>query len=480
MTFSYSVDGKNILDHIAIPLKQGSFIILTGVENQAFSLIGGIVAGLFPLGHEEQVPRLEELIHIFKGTLELKEGMLPDSRAYLGPDPEKHLLFSRVDEEVGARPALSANPDAVLARFLLPAGFKNRRISSLSGGEKMRLALAIAFSKRADCTVLHGVVPWLDNDGRQCLLREIETAKREQRSVLFLEQEIDGYRQLADCVLLFDGNTLKNSEQDAELGRGEGMLRIRRVIRAQFREPEKVESAVEFKDVDFSYRDTDSSSFHLDGLSFRLKSSCMYGLIGDNGAGKSTIANLILRLLKPSRGDIYIHGKPLVEMGRKDIMEQICYMSQFPEQQIMLSNVHQYRDRIQKQGNDLSLKLLDSCFNTERNYPLSVLTPLEMKLLTLASSVTEKTRLLIIDEPTWGIDSHGLHRLLDFVSTIVAALAEPTLLVITHDYALIQSLGAVLLRLGKDGLVFGQKQQDDAPHGGVSRGDVTRDRGSSA
>ena len=114
MTFTYRVDENTLLKDIEIPLQQSSFVILTGVENQAFSLIGGIVAGLFPLSHDEQVPRLEELIRIFKGTLELKEGRLPDSTVYLGPDPEKHLLFSRVDEEVGARPALSGSLEAVL------------------------------------------------------------------------------------------------------------------------------------------------------------------------------------------------------------------------------------------------------------------------------------------------------------------------------------------------------------------------------
>jgi energy-coupling factor transport system ATP-binding protein len=464
MTFSYSVDGKSILDSVTIPLKQNSFIILTGVENQAFSLIGGIVAGLFPLGHEEQVPRLEELIHIFKGTLEIKEGRLPNSRAYLGPDPEKHLLFSRVDEEVGARPAVCANPDAVLARFELPGGFKYRRISSLSGGEKMRLALAIAFSKSAECTVLHGVVPWLDKDGKQCLLREIEIAKSEHRTVLLLEQEIEGLRHLADCVRFFDGKTLKSTVQDAQLIHGEETRRAVHVIRAHYKEHGTGVCAVEFKDIDFRYNDAESSGFHIDKLSFRLESSCMYGLIGDNGAGKSTIANLILRLLRPSGGHIYIHGSPLQSMGRKEIMEQICYMSQFPEQQIMLSSVHQYRNRMKKRGSDLSLELLDSCFDTKRDYPLSLLTPLEMKLLTLASSVTEKTRLLILDEPTWGIDSNGLNRLLEYVSTMLSALAEPTLLIITHDVALIQSLGAVLLRLKQDGLITRQQQWDSAAY----------------
>jgi ABC-type Mn2+/Zn2+ transport system ATPase subunit len=386
MTFTYSLDDKPILEDIQIPLKPGTFIILTGVENQAFSLIGGIVAGMFPLGHDEQVPRLEELIRIFKGTLELSEGSLPGSTVYLGPDPEKHLLFSRIDEEVGVRSGLMERPESVLALFHLPQSFIERRISSLSGGEKMRLALAIAFSKRADCTVLHGVVPWLDGDGKECLIEEIEIARKNGRLVLLLEQEIDSLQKYADGVLFFDGQTLHDSKTAPPHRLGEQIQQVSQVVKGQLSAKERDESAVEFKSVDFRYDGTGQEGFQLKNLSFELKGSRIYGLIGDNGTGKSTIANLILRLEKPMDGEIYLHGRPLGSMSRKDIMERVCYVSQFPEQHITLSSVQQYRQRMEKRGNTLSRDLLDRYFDRSRAYPLSILSPLELKILSLASS----------------------------------------------------------------------------------------------
>ena len=453
MTFTYSVDGKNILTDIEIPLQHNSFIILTGVENQAFSLIGGIVAGLFPLSHNEQVPRLEELIRIFKGTLELQEGRLPDSTVYLGPDPEKHLLFSRVDEEVCARPSLHPNPESVLALFGLSKGFQERRISSLSGGEKMRLALAIAFSRKAECTVLHGVIPWLDRDGKQCLLNEIEAARYDGRAVLLLEQEIESMKTFADCILFFNGQSLNSAASAHEARLGDEIKRVSRSVALRFDEKNRVDCTVEFRDVDFRYDEPDRHGFYLDNLSFQLKCSHIYGLIGDNGTGKSTIANLILRLLKPVRGEIFINGRLLESMSRNDIMEQVCYMSQFPEQQIMLSSVQQYRQRMENRGNTLSIELIDSYFHTSKDYPVSILSPLEMKVLALATSVSIGTGLLILDEPTWGIDSTGLKRLLEFLNRIVKALTEPTLLIITHDYSLMKLMDAIVLQLNRDGLM---------------------------
>ena len=460
MIFTYKLDDKPILQDIEIPLQQSSFVILTGVENQAFSLIGGIVAGLFPLGHDEQVPRLEELIRIFKGTLELKEGNLPGSTVYLGTDPERHLLFSRVDEEVGARPALSESPEAVLALFHLPQSFLERRISSLSGGEKMRLALAIAFSKRAECTVLHGVVPWLDDDGKKCLLKEIETARSEGRDVLLLEQEIDSLKTYADRVLFFNGQSLNSSTKAIEVRFGEEVQRASQVVKSQFSEKGGDDYAVEFRAVDFRYDEAEQQGFHLENLSFQLKNSRIYGLIGDNGTGKSTIANLILRLERPLHGEIFVHGRLLESMSRRDIMEQVCYVSQFPEQQIVLSSVQQYRYSMDKREGTLSIDLLDSYFDTLKAYPLSLLTQLEMKILTLASSVSERTRIVILDEPTWGIDSDGLKTLLMFLDRILQVLTEPTIVIITHDYSFIKLLGAVVLQLNQNGLLAEYRESE--------------------
>jgi ATPase subunit of ABC transporter with duplicated ATPase domains len=102
---------------------------------------------------------------------------------------------------------------------------------------------------------------------------------------------------------------------------------------------------------------------------------------------------------------------------------------------------------MEKRGNTLSIELLDSYFNATKDYPLSLLTPLEMKILSLASTISEKTGIILLDEPTWGIDSNGLETLLVFLDRILKVLTEPTLLVITHDHAFLKLLDAEVLQL---------------------------------
>jgi ABC-type Mn2+/Zn2+ transport system ATPase subunit len=463
MTFTYSVEDLILLDHITLPLEPGSLTLLTGIENQAFGLIGGVVSGLFPIDEAENIPYLEELVRVFTGTLEVSDGSLPEQAVYLGPDPERHLLFARVDEELSAQMGMKADPAAVLGRFHLEERFLERRISSLSGGEKMKLALSIAFSKKAPCTVLHGIVPWLDEDGRACLVHEISESLQDNRCVLVMEQEIGTLGPRADHVLDFDGKKL-HPHRDVHQSRLEGdIVQVCRRLGQLGKAESSADAAVTFRDVGFYYEVDGERGFELSHLSFILERSRTYALIGSNGAGKSTIANLILRLETPCEGSISLFEQPLESMSRRTIMERVCYVSQFPEQHITLSNVQQYRDRAERRNNPLSMRLLDGFFDPNEEYPLSQLTPLQMKVLSLASFVTGRTGLIILDEPTWGIDPTGLCRFLEYLSRAVQPLDAPSILIITHDIALVKLLGARIMRLEKTIMVQGEDSSVGEP-----------------
>jgi len=445
VVFSYRVGGDLLLEKVRIPVEEGGFILLTGKENTAFGFLGGVVAGVFPV-ERESVPRLDELVKYFMGTLDLHEGKIPDSAVYLGPDPEKHLLFSRVDEEIGAQLGRDEEPVSVLERFGLSPAFRERRIATLSGGEKMKLALSLAFAKSARCTVLHGIVPWLDGTGRELLLREIKKARERGGCVVVLEQETGQLDPLSDARFFFDGKTLSPRGPD-------GAKNSALENPSSFSMKEKFKgngnsgggSIVSFSNVDFGYPG-EEGEFRLNGISLELLPSRIYGLTGDNGTGKSTIARLMLRLETPESGSVRLLGDDLARLGRERIMDGISYVSQFPEQQITLSTALQYIERASKKGNTLSHETLSRYFK-EGEYPVSQLTPLDLKILTLGSSVNPRTKLIILDEPTWGMDGEGLSVLLHTITYIADRLEGASLFVISHDEVFMRNLGADLMRL---------------------------------
>ncbi len=449
MIFSYKVHNRLILKNITISLEPAKVILLTGDENRGFELLGGIVAGLFPVDVSDMVGHLEQLVRDLSGDLEIFEGSIPESSVYLGPDPERHLLFSRVDEEVYAQTGLRQNQNTVLGRFGLDASFAERRISTLSGGEKMRLALSVAFSRSVYCTVLHGVVPWLDIEGKKKLEEEIEKVRQKGGCVLILEQEIEGLLPIADDILYFKGDSIVPCDREKVAQRRESVRLILGRITQAVKKNRNMSELLQFSNVRFQYEKTLHDGFQLADISFSLQSSGVYGFIGDNGAGKSTIAKIIMGLESPVSGTVFFLGKNLKTIPRSDLVRSICYVGQFPEQQITLSTVDQYRKKACRAGNEISEALLRGYFDDEWRYPIAQLSTLDMKILCIAAFICEDTRLVILDEPTWGIDAEGESRLCEILLEIVSRVSGVSILIISHDQGFIRALNAQILRLDR-------------------------------
>lgn len=99
MRLSYEVEGQHLIESAFIPFNPSSINLITGVENQSFGLIGGIIAKLFPIQSVDELPCLQSIIRIYTGQLKMQNGELPKTATYVGIDPDRHLLFSTVKEE---------------------------------------------------------------------------------------------------------------------------------------------------------------------------------------------------------------------------------------------------------------------------------------------------------------------------------------------------------------------------------------------
>jgi energy-coupling factor transporter ATP-binding protein EcfA2 len=463
LIFTYGVNGTSLLERIAVPLAPERFLLITGVEDRGFGLVGGIIAGLFPIEKQETVPQIEALMDLFTGDLEVFEPGIPGGSVYLGPDPERHFLFSRVREEIFAHTGGRGDPGAVLGMFSLGKAFLQRRISTLSGGEKMKVALSIAFCGAFALIVLHGVLPWLDRPGKEILLREIVKAKGRGGCVVVLEQEIDDLIADADKLFYYDGTKIlayRSGFRSAGMRRVDTSAGLVLAAGSAASRSSGPPAVVAFDSVRFQYespkeggRGKDvsgsdgSEGFSLRDVSFALDSGKVYGLHGDNGSGKSTIAKLILRAEKAAGGAVFFLGKDVSTAAREELVRGICYVGQFPEQQITMSCVEDYRMKARRMKNPLAEELLGAYFRSGGSLPISLLTPLQLKLLILADSAASSTQLIMLDEPTWGIDPAGQADLLEALARIIRTAVSqgrmpPAILVISHDMRFLRSLGA--------------------------------------
>ncbi len=177
----------------------------------------------------------------------------------------------------------------------------------------------------------------------------------------------------------------------------------------------------------------------LSHLSLNLRLDICTGLIGRNGTGKTTFGLLLMGLLQPVDGNIYLNGKNLKDSPLHQIGSQIGYLFQNPRQQLFADTI------IDELLFPFTLQQTDSCevrkradrlltlFQLDQNRntnPLSLSTG-EQKRLVLAALMMNDPDYLILDEPTNGLDQESRGILGNLITERI--MMEKGLLLISHD-----------------------------------------------
>lgn len=148
----------------------------------------------------------------------------------------------------------------------------------------------------------------------------------------------------------------------------------------------------------------------VDGISLQIHPGEIYGLVGPDGAGKTTLIRLLTSILTPSSGEAWINGFNTVTQG-EEVKEQIGYMSQrfgLYNDLTVLENILFYADLYDIRGSERDSKL-------EQLLGFSNLTPFKNRLavnlsggmkqkLGLACALIHTPKVLFLDEPTNGVD----------------------------------------------------------------------------
>lgn len=177
-------------------------------------------------------------------------------------------------------------------------------------------------------------------------------------------------------------------------------------------------------------------------VELHVKKGEIYGFLGPNGAGKTTVMKMIMNLWKPTMGSVELFGKPLTPKSY-EVMRRIGSIIEFPtfyEHMTGEENLRmhcEYMGYYQHGSVEKALTMLDLTAAAKmpvKNYSLGM-----KERLGIARAILCKPELLILDEPTNGLDPAGMKQIRELLRTLSAEQGT-TIVVSSHILSEIESI----------------------------------------
>lgn len=210
---------------------------------------------------------------------------------------------------------------------------------------------------------------------------------------------------------------------------------------------------------------TDNLSKEYDGvyrvqeLDIRIKEGDIYGFLGPNGAGKSTTMKMLLGLVKPTSGTIEIMGKPFNEKNRRDILASVGSLIESPSYYGHLTGRENME--IIRRLLDLPKKNIEEAVHIVRmenqmekkvkNYSLGM-----KQRLGIAMALARFPKLLILDEPTNGLDPARHEEMRELIKMLPKQYGM-TVMISSHILSEIDQMATVVGIINQGCLIFQER-----------------------
>ncbi|MFC1693692.1 ABC transporter ATP-binding protein [Candidatus Latescibacterota bacterium] len=443
--------------HVAVMGKNGSgkttlALLLKGILRPS---LGNVVVDGFDAGKEDSRFEIMKRVGIVFQN--------PDD-TIVATTVERELAFGL--ENTGVPPQeIQERVDEMLNRFDLET-YRHTNPSHLSGGEKQRLALAAVMIMEPFHLILDEPTSLLDPWGREQILRWIRDSAQAGATIIHITQFAED-ALLADRLLVLDGSGISGDGSPEKILAGNQRFRtwVTGFSSSKFNDknrvsskgaeshtrctPVKSESTVTLSldTVTHRYdRGTPYEKTALSGVALELRSGSSTALMGAAGSGKTTLLEIAAGVTEPTEGRV-----------RVDTRIQRAMAFQFPEDQMFGDTVETYvafgpentgvpqselQDVVTCALEDVGLDA-ETCRDRD---PLT-LSGGEKRRAALAGVLAMNPDVLILDEPTAGLDWEGMEIVKAFLENYVKA--GGTLLFSTHDFEMASSLADRALVLDK-------------------------------
>ena len=479
LSFSYpTAKGRLSLDHVDLSIGRGEYVVLCGRSGSGkTTLLRQLKTVLAPAGKKSgQV--------LFDGV-PLDKVSDRDQASKIGfvmQDPDDQIVTDKVWHELAfGLESLGTDQKTMRARvaemacYFGIADWFHKDVATLSGGQKQLLNLASIMAMQPELLILDEPTSQLDPIAASDFLNTVRKINTELgTTVIITEHRLEDIFPYADRAIVMEGGKVIADGSPRSTGRllfeqGSPMfaamptpVRVyysalgqtapaencpltvregRNWLSSLYSQPiagsapkedsfEDAESVLSLKELWFRYEK--NSSDILRGVNAEVPKGTLYAIVGGNGAGKSTTLKAICGIVKPYRGKVSIFGKPFEKYASSELFKGcLAMLPQDPKSLFVKKTV---REDLEEMTSDKSkaeeMAKLCQIDRLLESHPYD-LSGGEQQRAALAKVLLTEPKLLLLDEPTKGIDSF-------FKETLAGILADlkskgMTIIMVSHD-----------------------------------------------
>ena len=449
LTVSFPEREGAALRDVSEAIESGEFVAITGPSGCGKSTLCrtlcGFIGSLIPA--ELSGRALVDGVSVF----DLDPARVASRLGLVQQDPDAQVCTLRVRSEVAFGPENLCLP-ATEVRYLVDealavvglSDLAERTTTTLSGGEKQRLAIASILAMQPSAILLDEPTANLDPMAAQQVFELLGTLHREEnRTLIVVEHRLAPLVAYRPRLLVMDQGRIVERRSSRErhdlLALG---LRTGKIDAAHPGVPPSTRDRIVIRDISFAY----TSEPVIDRLSMHIHPGEIVGVIGPNGGGKSTLLRLIAGLEAPGSGDVV--RTPDTRIGM---------VFQHPHQQIFERTVRRELDIEEA----LSSEQRSFVLRDARLGGLDDVAPLSLSLgeqrrLTVACALRTNPSVLLLDEPFIGQDRRNVAWM---VGRLFAHRKQGgSVILVSHDIPLVGSLCDRLVYLNRDTVIEGDPE----------------------
>lgn len=459
LSYTYPLSNSPALREVTLSIGAGELILITGPTAAGKTTLCLALAGIL---HHELGGTLTGTLSFHNRPIASYEGMsqLNQHISIVFDDADAQLIFTSVEEEIASgletRLGTVSERRSRIAEVMEQCEIthlRERAPFALSGGQKQRVAIAAALAMDNNLLILDEPTSELDVRATGRIIEILKGLKKEGKTVIVVDHSLEGYRGVADRVFeLNHGQISRQGSFDELFPHTQGS------VRALYDDPDlipyippKTEPIINILNLIHNY----GSIPALKGVNLSIYPGEFVALLGENGSGKTTLVKHLNGLLRPDTGQIRVLN---LDATREPVMMLVRHTGlvfQNPDTMLFADTVDEEirfgLENINASDPDARIREVLSMVRLtghEQTYPRH-LSRGERQRLAVACILAMKPEIIILDEPTTGLDEVESDRMMALMKSL--QLQGHTIIMVTHNMRIAEEYAdrIIVMELGK-------------------------------